>query len=235
MQEPPKPPIEQQIQDNPGQAIAAGNNVWAFKDTLLQLFQGGEEPFQLVGENLKPQRRKDRKALLNNVRRFWIEGVLENSLHDKILIELALENHPSAVRKPWDTTVQEAEDAEPQPLPEGKRVIDVFEEMGEGGTLLILGEPGSGKTTTLLELTRELVERAEKDTLQPIPLVFNLSSWQQSQSIEQWLMSELRHYRVPEHRRQELMREQQLLLLLDGLDEVSEQERNACVKAINQF
>jgi predicted NACHT family NTPase len=51
----------------------------------------------------------------------------------------------------------------------------VFDRLGGG--LLILGAPGSGKTTALLELARHLLDKAEADEHQPIPVVFNLVSW----------------------------------------------------------
>jgi len=38
-----------------------------------------------------------------------------------------------------------------------------------------------GKTTTLLTLTRHLIAVAKADTDQPIPVVFNLSSWAEQQ------------------------------------------------------
>ena len=60
-------------------------------------------------------------------------------------------------------------------LPPDQKIVDVFDEVK--GALLILGEPGSGKTTTLLELARDLIARAEKDSTLPVPVVFNLSSW----------------------------------------------------------
>ena len=41
----------------------------------------------------------------------------------------------------------------------------------QGRTLLILGEPGAGKTTTLLELTRDLLNRAEQGLDYRIPIV----------------------------------------------------------------
>lgn len=44
-------------------------------------------------------------------------------------------------------------------------------------SLLILGQPGSGTTTTLLTLARELITRAAGSPVQPLPVVFNLSSW----------------------------------------------------------
>ena len=53
-------------------------------------------------------------------------------------------------------------------------MLNIFQEIGLGRSLLILGAPGSGKTTMLLELTRQLLERARKNDDQPIPIVFNL-------------------------------------------------------------
>ncbi|PSO93103.1 MAG: hypothetical protein BRC48_13030 [Cyanobacteria bacterium QS_9_48_30] len=109
--------------------------------------------------------------------------------------------------------------------------------MGVGRTLLILGEPGSGKTITLLELARDLIERAERDAHQPIPVVFNLSSWtQKKQTIAEWLVQELyTKYHVSKEIGRNWITEQKLLLLLDGLDEVSTNYREDCVRALNEF
>jgi predicted NACHT family NTPase len=65
--------------------------------------------------------------------------------------------------------------------------------------LLILGEPGSGKTITLLELARETILLAEKDSTQPIPVVFNLSSWAKRKlPVQVWLVEELTSkYQIP--------------------------------------
>jgi hypothetical protein len=106
-----------------------------------------------------------------------------------------------------------------------------------GGSFLILGEPGSGKTTALLELARDLIRRAEQDETCSIPVVFNLSSWAESRkSIEEWLIDELNfRYQVPKQNGATWVSEDDLLLLLDGLDEVREEHRDECVNAINQF
>ncbi len=54
---------------------------------------------------------------------------------------------------------------------------EFFDKLEKGRTLLILGEPGSGKTITLLRLAQQLIERTEENISKPIPVVFNLSSW----------------------------------------------------------
>lgn len=153
-----------------------------------------------------------------------------------MLIELGLEERPDAVANPWNV-VLETENESPQPLPEGTKVIDIFDAIGAGRTLLILGEPGSGKTTTLLELTRDLITRAEQDIDHLIPVVFNLSTWaSKQQKIADWLVEELYDkYNIPRQIGQPWVKEQQLLPLLDGLDEVKAEYRDGCIAALNQF
>jgi predicted NACHT family NTPase len=71
--------------------------------------------------------------------------------------------------------------------------LQVFERPNIGGKLLILGKPGSGKTTTQLELAQALIERSEQRHDAPIPVLFNLSSWRdERQSINAWLVEELK-------------------------------------------
>jgi hypothetical protein len=185
---------------------------------------------------LSRQEYRNRQILLNKVKNYWIKGVLETSLHGKAIIELGLEERSNAVERPWGL-VWESSDKPQQPLPPGTRLINKFDEMGAGRTLLILGEPGSGKTTTLLELTRDLIERAELGLTQPIPVVFNLSSWSgHKQAIADWLVQELHtKYQVSKEIGKDWVKQQQLLLLLDGLDEVSIKQRQACVDALNHF
>lgn len=185
---------------------------------------------------LTPQEYRNRQALLSKVRNYWVKGVLETSLHDRTAIALSLEEHSQAVASPWNLAIEEL-DASPKLLPEGMKIISLFDEIGEGRTLLILGNPGAGKTTTLLELTRDSIERAERDVGFPIPVVFNLSSWaSQRQAIAHWLVKELSNkYQVPQLVGQTWVNKQQLLLLIDGLDEVEAKYREECIAALNAF
>lgn len=178
----------------------------------------------------------NRQILLNKVKNYWVKGVLETSLHGKVVIELGLEKRLDAVDRPWGI-VWETPDQPRQTLPTNTRAIDLFNQMGTGRTLLILGEPGGGKTTTLLELARDLIARAEQDIDQPIPVVFNLSSWtNERQAISEWLVRELNaKYQVSKEIALTWVKSEQLLLLLDGLDEVSAARRESCVRALNQF
>jgi adenylate kinase family enzyme len=106
-----------------------------------------------------------------------------------------------------------------------------------GQTLLILGEPGSGKTTMLLELARDAIARAEGDAKHQIPVMFNLSSWTDTkQTITDWLVGELdTEYGIRKKIASDWIENDDLLLLLDGLDEVLPERREACARAINDF
>jgi hypothetical protein len=172
--------------------------------------------------------------MLQKVRDFWVKGVLENSLHGAALIGLGIEYKPDAVVHPWDMVIQQA-DRPTHSIPRGTKIVDVFDDLG--GELLILGAPGSGKTTILLELTRELITRAEQDENLPMPVVFNLSSWAEKRMpLAEWLVDELNtRYDVPRKVGKAWIDVDAVLPLLDGLDEVKEEHRGACVEVINIF
>lgn len=180
---------------------------------------------------------RDLNILLSRVKQFWIEGVLDNSVHGAALLELGKEARMDAVEHPWGSVL--ALPGQPnQTLPLGEKIEKIFEDAGR--LLLILGEPGSGKTTTLLELARDLIARAESDPSRPVPVVFNLSTWNKETrgrlEFFEWLVSELSSkYQVPKRKGSAWLENNRLLLLLDGLDEVKEESRASCVEAINAF
>jgi hypothetical protein len=183
---------------------------------------------------LAPADRRNRSAMLQKVRAIWVRGLLEHSLADEARIALDLEERPDTVHLPLNAQVQELRRSA-RMFPSGTPTADVFDALG--GELLILGEPGAGKTTMLLELARDLLDRAGQDESHPIPVVFNLSSWAPKRSpLIAWLIDELNTvYDVPRKVGQAWLDGDALLLLLDGLDEVNAEHRAACVQAINSF
>lgn len=185
-----------------------------------------------LGDSKGQVEQRNRRVMLDHVENFWVKGILEKSLHGAALLELGIKEDPEAVSYPW-TIKREATD---ETLPAGKSMLEIFQEIGLGRSLLILGAPGSGKTTMLIELTRQLIQRARSDEAEPIPVVFNLASWKEKQSLTDWLAEQLNVvYYVPRKIAPEWIKANKMLLLLDGLDEVMEDSRPKCVEAINQF
>jgi hypothetical protein len=174
-----------------------------------------------------------RTLLLESVHSLWIAGVLEHSLYQEARIEVGLTRSVDA-RDPWDlTSAQPA--GPPTPVPPGTRPDAVFFQLQQ--RMLILGSPGSGKTTTMLELLRQLLEKARLDEKTPIPVFLLLASWSRRRPpLEQWVLQEVsERYDVQPGHVRAWLDSSQLLLLLDGLDEVEGQYQQECVQAINKF
>ena len=185
----------------------------------------------------KPERHLDkanRQKLLNNVQTTWIDGVRNQALHKftrfelGLTVDLAHEYTPITVS--WRSFYTE------QSLLPDTPLIEIFQQQANN-TLLILGNPGSGKTLTLLDLAQQLLADAEQDVNANIPVVFNLASWAlKEHPLGEWLLDELNlTFKVPKNIGQSLLENESLVLLLDGLDEVAERSRPACVASINAF
>ena len=163
-----------------------------------------------------------------------VEERLRQSLHNAVWLTLGIERQDYRVqRSGLATVVQQSQSA--VPLDAETRIVDVFDDSKL--ELLILGEPGAGKTTMMLELAEDLLKRAKADNTQPIPVLFDLSTWKNpQQSIFDWLVHELESkYRIPQASAQRWLKENQLLPLLDGLDEVAPQHQQACAVALNTW
>ena len=182
------------------------------------------------------QQLRNRQALLNRVQQDWIEGVLDQSLRGQVMISLGLEEQPQALACSWDLSLESGTNQR-RPLPESTKIIDVYNRLGAGCTLLLLGEPGAGKTTTLLTLAKTLISSAQTDVNQLIPVVLNLSAWaSRKEDFRSWLRLELKtKYRVPSKISRQWIEDQELLLLLDGLDEVASTYRDSCIQSLNRF
>jgi hypothetical protein len=177
--------------------------------------------------------RKEQLVLLSKVVNFWIRGVLEQSIEDATLIDLARQRCDEAIDHPWRESIGPAV-YEGRMLKDGS-LLDVFRAVDNA--LLILGEPGAGKTTAMLQLTKELCALAESDSNQPIPVVLNLISWTEKRdNIADWVIEDLvTKYQIPRRLGREWLNKHELVLLLDGFDEVPPKYRAACAKAINYF
>ncbi|MEP7284614.1 MAG: NACHT domain-containing protein [Chloroflexota bacterium] len=189
----------------------------------------------IIGSIFIKAQPSDRTKMLNNVYEYWIKGVLEKGKIDDVWLDLIASERPKAVVPAISRTVQHR-GVDSFRLETGTQIADVFRRTGRA--LLILGEPGSGKTMTLLELAKHLILEAKADDLKPMPVVLNLASWAEEhpERLEKWLIERLfLDYGVSRKLSAYWIASGNLLFLFDGLDEVAESQRLACLTAINKF
>lgn len=190
------------------------------------------------------ERQRNRAELIRRVRRIWITGYLQQSLYQEVLLFLGIKwDAVTPPPNPFGMTIQRI-DGKPQAyqppdlaLAIGSPLAAFYEDVDH--RLLILGAPGAGKTTVMLDLAKTLLDKAEADAAIPVPVVFTLSSWPGPETpFDDWLVSEMRtryggdiQERVARH----WLEHDEIALFLDGLDELPADRRAAAVAAIEAY
>lgn|GEM_PF-2886295 len=160
---------------------------------------------------------KTRPKLIHEIRKRWVDDALASALFQNIQIEIPTK-YTSTHLEPAYLGILDAHDR-------------------SGGKLMVLGDPGAGKSIQMYVLIKNLLARAESDEEQPIPILFRLSSWaQKRQPLEKWLVDEVPpFYNMSKGLFQVWLSGSLFEFLLDGLDEVPEKLRDECIKEINAF
>ncbi len=183
--------------------------------------QDSRNPLDLVIE-------ANRSELLKAVDQIWLSGLLDNLLNQHVSLSINLDLlEPDKLAKRMG--------GKSYRLTNNQEVLKAFEDFGR--KLVLLGEPGSGKTVLMLQLARLLWNAAKRDEHGRIPIIFPLGSWAAKQlPFEKWLQSELRdRYSAPEKLAEALVGSEKLIYFFDGLDEVAADYRDDCLKALKVF
>ena len=177
-----------------------------------------------------------REELVDNVEEIWVQSKRDMNLPSPGLIDLKFAPRPNAVDrvgghkeglfKVWQRDL-EASSTIPQVFSDAR------------GRLLILGEPGSGKSTVLYTIAEHLINEARNDPNAPVPIIFELSEWSDRwETLDDWLVDRLNQGTLGISQRvaRELVDYDRIAPLLDGLDEIADlAARQRCVDAINTF
>ena len=99
--------------------------------------------------------------------------------------------------------------------------------------LMVLGKPGAGKTTFLRYLAIQAIEGKLKP--ERVPIFVTLREFVDSKYKTNLLKFIVQYYSLSESEIIELLQQGRILLLLDGLDEVKEEDFDTLLKEINNF
>lgn len=191
--------------------------------------------YNVFEDRAQLQEQGDRAAVLASMRRIWIDHALTRGPSGPARAAPILEVWSDAVFSPWDMIVDRSGEARER-LPAGATVAELF--LTGEGSLLLLGEPGVGKTLALLELARQAITRAQEDPVLPIPVVLDLAWWTDArQTLSAWLLDMChRKYGISWALASAWLENDELALFLDNLDRIApSRQREGCVRAINGF
>jgi predicted NACHT family NTPase len=171
---------------------------------------------------------RNRRDLLEEVQREVTDRLMQSL--QPFTLPLSAEKQPWQVIRPWDAEKKISTQIKTA-LPAGSDLIEVLD---ENRRLLILGTPGCGKTTTILQLGRTLAARAVSNLELPVPVILNLPSWKPSKSFTAWCAASLKvKYGLRRDVADAWLAHGDLLLFLDGSDEVSSELQENCIRVIN--
>lgn len=182
-----------------------------------------------------PSRRSKQLILLDKVCSFWVEGVLEKSVQGMPLIDIPQTNFFEAIDHPWGQQLGMALISSHAEAAPGSAILETYGQADRA--LLILGHPGSGKTSTLISLAKGLIHQARDDWTKPIPVILDLASWGRLPlPLSDWVVDELSaKYQIPRRYGRKWVAANELVVLLDGLDSLPPASRRNCIEAINAF
>lgn len=172
-------------------------------------------------------------------------------------VDQAAEMLVTEVRKQWDEEARRRRLQEARQMPirwrvdrPGRQTAAPDTGSGELGVLvdefttrprpmMVIGEPGSGKTGLCVILTVELLREMSRER---IPVLMQVSSWDPKENFDAWLGRRLREdypflgveYRFGATAITELVGQRRLLPILDGLDEMPEELRGHALRAIEE-
>jgi hypothetical protein len=213
---------------------AIAGTVTARLEVIQKLLEAGQKVLNLLKPvpTLPPtltDTAEPRKRLLRILKSEYARRLQDSSLNPQISIDLQFQDRRELVGRPRlrsgsSTLVPQSLEA-------------IYSQIEIDGKLLIVGNPGSGKSTELLKFATLMLDRGNAEITAPIPVLLDLSAWDdEAPSLEHWIARRLKRlYNIDNTIALEWLRDERLILLLDGLNEVGLDRQERCIDAINKF
>ncbi|MGW6014873.1 NACHT domain-containing protein [Streptomyces sp. NPDC055210] len=134
--------------------------------------------------------------------------------------------------EPWLADPREPGTDGPEPPDDRLENIAAALDRVASRRLVVLGEPGSGKTVLAVRFTLDVL--ASRDAGAPVPVVVSMSDWRpQSESLDTWLARYIAGHYPGASWARELLDAGRVIPVLDGLDEMAPPLRTAAVRRLN--
>lgn len=235
----PKAALPVSLQDlSDRESISLRHDHWnADIQLLLREYPVQAQASPHVGMAIQAHDQKQREEYLRQVADD-LANRLDSSVHVARFIDLGIKHDPTAVGTLWGYRNPETQEEYPD-------LVTAF--ITARRRLLLLGHPGSGKTTALLHLAQTLIHQAQTNEQAPVPFFVNLSKFNRPTASSRhekedrldtrfidWLAEEMAE--VPgmtvDVARQWLA-QGKVAALLDGLDEFNDDRRPELAHLIN--
>ncbi|ARF55718.1 hypothetical protein B1H19_17415 [Streptomyces gilvosporeus] len=162
------------------------------------------------------------------------ESVARLGLQRPALIEISWEGSSRPVQPSHDVlgTAPEELKGTVTRLPDACRQLPLHQ-------LVVLGEPGTGKSVAALLLVRDMAEEPQPGD--PVPVLMSLSSWRPAISMKDWLVRQIKQnsptltnrWKFGKNAAAKLFDAGMVMPVLDGLDELPEPLRARAVRSID--
>lgn len=173
---------------------------------------------------------KARRLMLDRVEKVWIEGLFSARMSDGAEFSVPFGTRSgSGAGRGEATAPASAEGAQ---------------------HILILGEPGAGKTIFLLQTVRRKLRAARENASEKIPIVINASNWRErpvareregteekeAKRFRSWLIRTVQtEYKIAPQMVERWLDNDEAELFLDGMDEVSQDLQDDFVASLRAF